>query len=128
MVLALRTLLASNKPIRIGVNAIGRTLSMHKLPPPITLPSVVSAIRGGAIDFDRSIVRLDAIGAYPIVAAIVSAHRCSITILFFKNFPHYYFSPKQRQHYLNKFMTRINTTEHYYHLFTQLMGAMLDSE
>ena len=100
---------------------------MHKLPPPITLPSVVSAIRGGAIDFDRSIVRLDAIGAYPIVAAIVSAlsqydaSKISHITIFRQNKDNIIY-------YLNKFMTRINTTEHYYHLFTQLMGAMLDSE
>lgn len=34
--------------------------------------SVASVIRGGAIDMDRSIIRLDALGAYPVVAALVS--------------------------------------------------------
>jgi len=46
---------------------------MRNLPPAVSLPSVVSVIRGGGavIDFDRSLVRLDAFSTYPVVAAIL---------------------------------------------------------
>mmetsp|Transcript_40909 Transcript_40909/g.85952 ORF Transcript_40909/g.85952 Transcript_40909/m.85952 type:complete len:236 (+) Transcript_40909:123-830(+) len=68
-------LASSHKPFGVGLN-IAKALSSKKqlLPSPATFPNVVSAIRGGdnaGIDFDRSVVRLDAIGAYPVVAAIM---------------------------------------------------------
>lgn len=69
------------KPFRIGATAIVKALThAHRTPSVASLASpcaIVSAIRGGAaaaassFDFDRSIVRLDAIGAYPVVAAIM---------------------------------------------------------
>eukprot|EP00584_Thalassiosira_punctigera_P012618 CAMPEP_0172572342 /NCGR_PEP_ID=MMETSP1067-20121228/134752_1 /TAXON_ID=265564 ORGANISM="Thalassiosira punctigera, Strain Tpunct2005C2" /NCGR_SAMPLE_ID=MMETSP1067 /ASSEMBLY_ACC=CAM_ASM_000444 /LENGTH=223 /DNA_ID=CAMNT_0013364863 /DNA_START=147 /DNA_END=818 /DNA_ORIENTATION=+ len=62
----------TSKPIGLGAGAIGSSLlSLQKFSPPLTIPTVVSAIRGGAIDIERSIVRIDAIGAYPVVAAIL---------------------------------------------------------
>ena len=71
------------KPFRIGATAIVKALThAHRTPSVASLASpsaIISAIRGGAaaaassFDFDWSIVRLDSIGAYPVVAAIVSS-------------------------------------------------------
>lgn len=87
------------KPIQIGAKAISS----------VALPPVISAIRGGAVDFDRSIVWLDAIGAYPVVAAIVSLFAMILYLTISSIF-------------ICKPLTPIFNA----FLFTQLMAVMLD--